>query len=206
MKQVLTDRGAEYKNQTLEELCQMLQIDLKHSTAYHHETLGTVERNHRTLYEYLRSYLNKDLSNWDEFLKTFTYCYNITPSSSLGLKYTPYELVFGRKANSLNILKRKEIDPKELRYRLQIANSIANNLIKMFKIKSKENYDHNLNKIDLAIGDYVIVTIEDKHKLQNLFKGPYKVNKLLDKNVEIQNIENNKLEVVHKNRVRKYIK
>lgn len=214
MRQALTDRGTEYKNQTLEELCQMLQIDLRHSTAHHHETVGTVERNHRTLNEYLRSYLNEDLSNWDEFLRKFTYCYNITPNSSLGLKYTPYELVFGRKANTFEILRRNEIEPlynvdnyaKELKYRLQIANSIANGLIQMSKIKSKQIYDKDSNKINLEIGDYVIVTNEDKHKLQNIYSGPYQVTKLIDKNVEIKNIDDNKLYTVHKNRVKKYTK
>lgn len=214
MQQVLSDRGTEYKNQTLEELCRILQIELVHSTAYHHETLGTVERNHRTLNEYLRSYLDKNLSNWDEFLRKFTYCYNITPNSSLGLRYTPYELVFGKKPVILNIFKGNKIDPlynidnyaKELKYRLQIANSIASELVQLSKHRSKQIYDKKINTINLAIGDDVIITNEDRHKLENLFLGPYKVTRLLDKNIEIRNQINNKLSIVHKNRVRKYIK
>lgn len=33
MQQILTDRGTEYKNQTLQELCEMLQVELRHSTS-----------------------------------------------------------------------------------------------------------------------------------------------------------------------------
>lgn len=198
----------------MEELCEILQIELKHSTAHHHETVGTIERNHRTLNEYLRSYLDKDLSNWDELLRKFTYCYNITPNSSLNLKYTPYELVFGKKPFILNILQRNDIEPlynvdnyaKELKYRLQIANSIASELIKMSKVRNKQFYDKKLNIIQLKIADQVIVTNNDKHKLQNLYSGPYTVTKLLDKNVEIFNSETNKPTTVHKNRVKKYTK
>lgn len=89
---------------------------------------------------------------------------------------------------------------------MQIANSIANELIKLSKIKTKKFYDKKIVKIDLNIGDSVIVTNEDKHKLQNLYSGPYTVTKLLDKNIELYNHENNKVITVHKNRVRKYTK
>lgn len=54
--------------------------------------------------EYLRNYLNESRSNWKDCLTHFTYCYNITPNSSLNLRYTPYKLVFVEKPNALNIL------------------------------------------------------------------------------------------------------
>lgn len=130
------------------------------------------------------------------------------------MKYTPYELVFGRKPHSLNIFRKNLIEPlynvdnyaKELKYRLQIANSIACKLTEMSKIKSKKTYDKNLNKIDLDIGDSVVITNEDRHKLQNLYSGPYKVTKLFDKNIEILDELNGKTKIIHKNRVRKYNK
>lgn len=56
VKTVLTDRGTEYKNQVWNEVCRVLEIEHKTSTAYHHQT---IERNHRVFNEYLRSYLNE---------------------------------------------------------------------------------------------------------------------------------------------------
>lgn len=212
MQSVLTDRGTEYKNQTLEEMCKMLNIELRHSTAHHHETVGTIERNHRTLNEYLRSYIDMNLSNWDDFIRKFTYCYNITPNVSLGLKYTPFELVFGKKPLCFDVLKRKLIEPiynmddyaKELKYRLQIACSVANGLLKMAKSKYKEYYDDNLNKLQVKVNDKILITNEDRHKLEKLYLGPFTVTKVFDKNVEFIDEAKGKISIVHKNRVKKY--
>jgi len=38
------------------------------STAHHHQTVGTVERSHRTFNEYIRSYISIDKNDWDEWL------------------------------------------------------------------------------------------------------------------------------------------
>ena len=53
----------------------MLKIEHNVSTACHHETIGGVEKNHRLLNEYLRSYCNGNLENWDIYLRYFTFCY-----------------------------------------------------------------------------------------------------------------------------------
>lgn len=62
---LLSDMGTEYRNKVLEELCKLLKIDKKLSTAYHHQTVGAVERTHRTFNEYIRSYISTDKSDWD---------------------------------------------------------------------------------------------------------------------------------------------
>lgn len=213
MREIVTDAGSEYKNKTLDELCQMLHIILLHSTAYHHETVGIIERNHRTLNEYLRTYLNETRSNWEENLKYFTYCYNITPNSSLDMKFTPFELLYGRKTNNLHIFSDNKIDPlynidnysKELKYRLQIAHSIALNLINKTKVRVKKQYDTILNPIILQQGDKVLISNDGGHKLEKLYLGPYIVISVNDKNVEVLNEKDNKISIVHKNRLKKYI-
>ncbi len=191
----------------------MLQISLVHSTAHHHETVGTVERNHRTFNEYLRTYLNDSRSNWEECLRCFTYCYNITPNSSFDLKFTPYELIYGRNANALNIFLNNNVEPlynvddysKELKFRLQIAHSLALRLIEKSKMNVKKQYDKNIRPISLQIGDKVLITNEAGHKLEKRYLGPYVINKIIDKNVEITDEFENKKTIVHKNRVKKYI-
>lgn len=68
-------------------------LDIEHyfSTPYHHRTLGTFEKSHRTFNEYLPSYLNSGINQWDEMLPYFFYCYNTT--SSRAHDFTPFELV-----------------------------------------------------------------------------------------------------------------
>lgn len=93
---ILTDCGTEYKNQILRELCKLLNIKQAFSTPYHHQTVGTVERNHRVLNEYFRAYL-KNQQSWEEYIKYYTFCFNTTPHTSFGFRYSPFELVFGKK-------------------------------------------------------------------------------------------------------------
>ena len=58
MKTLISDMGTEYKNTILTELCNLLKINQIISTAYHHQTLGTVERSNMTFNEYVRSYIS----------------------------------------------------------------------------------------------------------------------------------------------------
>lgn len=73
MKEIRTDCGTEYKNQIINELCKILEIKHSFSTPYRHETVGSIERNHRFFNQYLRSYMN-EVMEWEGYLKYFTYC------------------------------------------------------------------------------------------------------------------------------------
>jgi len=72
----------------------MLKFKKIQSTAFHPESQGSIERSHRVLTEYLRHYVNKDQTNWDEWVPFGTYVHNTTVHSATG--FTPFELLFGR--------------------------------------------------------------------------------------------------------------
>lgn len=57
IKTILSDRGTEFANNVVEEVCKVLNIEQRKSTPYRHETVGAIERTHRVFNEYLRSYL-----------------------------------------------------------------------------------------------------------------------------------------------------
>lgn len=57
MRRIRTDMGTEYCNNVIKQLCQLMQIDHKTSTPYHHQSVGTIERSRRTFNEYIRSYV-----------------------------------------------------------------------------------------------------------------------------------------------------
>lgn len=186
----------------------MLKYEHRFSTAYHHESVGTIERNHRVLNAYLRSYLIDDSTDWDVYAKYFEFCYNTTPNSVHN--YTPFELVFGRKAN-LPVNTFDKIDPvyntdnyiKELKYRLQITNKRARELIVKYKNKMKEIYDKNSNEIVLNVGDKIKIRDFAKHKLDSVYRGPYVVKEISEENVIAEDPVTQKKVTVHKNRVRK---
>jgi len=207
VKEIITDNGTEFKNQILFEMCKLLKIEHKTSTPYHHQTLGVVERNHRTFNEYLRSYISTDKSDWDDWIKFFAFCYNTTPSTVHG--YAPFELVYGKTPNVLEFLQTKNIDQiynveaydKELKYRLQVAQKRAFDLIETAKLKSKNYYDTNAKPQKIHVNDMVFLKNDGSHKLDSVFRGPYQV-------LETDELGNCKIDmhskklIVHKNRLK----
>lgn len=178
MRNMRTDMGTEYRNEIFKALTQLLNIQHDFSTPYHHESVGSVERSHRVLNAYLRSYLHENNDDWDLYAKYFQFCYNTTPNSSNEHNYTPFELVFGRRAN-LPIEKFEKIEPiytidnyiKELKFRLQTTNLKTKEILTKYKMKMKERFDKNTNEIILKIGDSVKIRDETGNKLSSVYKG-----------------------------------
>lgn len=213
MKTILTDKGTEYLNSTLKELCALFNINKDHSTPYRHETLGSIERSHRSLNEYLRSYLEEANADWETNLKFFSYCYNTTPNTTLEFKYTPFELVYSKKPLSFDFMLSNRIDPlynidefaKESKYRLQIAVKEAKKFVEKSKLKSKSMYDRNINPLNIKLGDQVMLIDFTRNKISDpIYKAPYVVEEIINTNLKIRNPQNNRIIEVHKNNVRKY--
>lgn len=209
-KVIRTDLGTEYRNEIIEELCKLCNIKHNFSTAYHHESLGSIERSHRVFNEYLRSYINND--EWDTQLGYFCYCYNTSFHSSLNHEYTPFELIFGKRANDIEAISRDNfrITPvynidnyiKIIKYNLELCHKRAHEFIKKFKMRNKNLYDKNSNSLNIKINDMVLVKQEPYHKFKPVYSGPFKVDAIDGKNITIN--LNDKPYQIHKNRVVKY--
>lgn len=206
MKQIRTDMGTEYRNELLSELCKLLKIEQTFSTAYHHQTVGTIERNHRVFNEYIRSFVT-DISEWDQYLMYFTFLYNTSQNSCFEEKYTPYELVFGKSVNTLEFIG-KEIDPpynlenyvKELKYRLQASHERAKVLLEKTKLRNKSFYDKQTRPIDVSVGDKILLRKEPYDKHSSIYSGPFTVVEVTHCNVRIEAVDK-KQQIVHKNRI-----
>lgn len=207
VKQIRTDLGTEYCNEILKELCKLMNIDYSPSTAYHHQSLGTVERSHRTFNEYLRAYVDNQKDDWDIYLNYFQFCYNISKHESNGNKYSPFELVFGKKPTLPCDILNGQIDPiynidnyvKEFKFRLQNAHNQSVKIIEKMKFRNKLYYDRNINPIDIKIGELVFMNKEPYDKHNKIRTGPYEVLEINHPNVTIK--MGNKKYVVHKNRL-----
>lgn len=205
-KSIRTDLGTEYKNEVFNELSNMLKIKHRFSTSYHHQTLGSIERNHRVFNEYIRSY--SDTNTWDVQLKYFCYCYNTSFNASLNHSFTPFELIFGKKANEIEFLDEK-ISPvynidnyiKILKHTLQKSYQKAVELVEKSKQKNKQLYDRKVNPIELNINDLVLIKKEPYNKFTPVYSGPHKIIQIDEHNVTIE--LNNKPYSVNKNRILK---
>ena len=209
MKVLGSDRGTEYVNEILTELCKLFDISRTTATSYHHRSMGTVERVHRTFNEYVRSYINTNRSDWDIYLSYFTYCFNTTPSDSLG-GYCPFTLIFGKLPNNYEFLNSTHIDPiynfenyhTEVKFRLQYANKLAHKFLEKFKQERKFNYDKTAKPSKVNIDDKVLIENEDRKKFDPMYKGPYIVKDIQGPNALIFNEKTKKEKLVHKDKIK----
>lgn len=163
---------------------------------------------YKNLNAFLRIQIDSHPETWSSWLPFWSFAYNTTVHAET--KFTPYELVFGKKCSlpsnltlDLEPLYNYDHYPCELKYRLQLSQKEARNNL----IQSKENRkiicDKYTKPIHYNVNDLVLLKNETGNKLSDLYSGPYKVVKDRLPNVEI--IKNGKNELVHKNRTKLYI-
>jgi hypothetical protein len=78
-------------------LCKLLKVYKLNTSAYHPDSNGALERTHKTTVECLRCFCNPRGTDWHNCLPFACFVYNTTPHTMIG--YTPYVILFGRKAN-----------------------------------------------------------------------------------------------------------
>lgn len=205
-KSMRSDRGTEYVNEVIKELCKMIGAEQKISTAHHHQSLGTVERNHREFNKYIRLFLENSLGEWDIYLEYFTFWYNLEKHGSNSYRYSPFELVYARSPNLPSDLVSGEVQPlynvenyvKEAKFRLQRAHIETRKFIDKLKEANKKQYDKTAKPIDIKLNDTVYLRTEPYHKQKELSKK-YKVIRDEHPNVLIANETGSLL--VHKKRI-----
>lgn len=208
---IVSDQGTEFVNAIMRELCGLMKIEHRVSAPYHHQTMGSIERTHRVFNEYLRSYLSTG-EDWEECMKYFVYCYNTAYHAAFDHRYTPFELVFGRRNTIPDFVQNERIDPlynlddyvKEARYRMQVTYQAARRLLELRKNSTKSIYDRNINPLEVKIGDKVLLRNEARGKHESMFRGPYLVVRINEPNVEILDEKTNRAKTVHKNNVSRF--
>ena len=73
---IVSDRGPQWNSDFFEQICDILKIRLKLSTAYHPQTNGLVERTNEVVEAALRHFVAADHRNWDEFLPFIEFALN----------------------------------------------------------------------------------------------------------------------------------
>ena len=92
---LISDQGSEFTATVTKELCSLLQVPQQFSMSFVHHTLGACERTHRTLASRLTPYMNKQSSNWDQYLPAVVFAMNNAVNASTG--YSPFEIIFGER-------------------------------------------------------------------------------------------------------------
>lgn len=90
----VTDRGSEFSNVLVKEMCELMGTRKVQTTAVNPRSDGLAENLMRTIKDMLVRYCNHYTDNWDEFLGNIAATYNSLVNEATG--YTPFYLMFGR--------------------------------------------------------------------------------------------------------------
>ena len=187
-KSILTDQGTNFAAELFKQTCSFLKIKQLWSTPYHPQTQGALERSHSTLKEYLKSYVNENQTNWPRYVYTAMLAYNT--STHCTTNFTPYELLYGHKPFIPNSIYETAPDVtysdyvRVLQQRLSYSRQKAIENMLRSKGISKTYYDQKSKPKKYKVGDFVYIRnhLRLRKALSPIWKGPYKVIKILGNN------------------------
>jgi transposase InsO family protein len=90
---IVSDRGPQFASRVWKELCRLLGIKVKLSTAYHPQTDGQSERANREMERYLRTFVSFEQDDWVRLLPAAEFAANA--ASSEATKLSPFEVTRG---------------------------------------------------------------------------------------------------------------
>lgn len=208
-KIIISDNGPAFVAETFKQMAKLLDIKHIKTTPYHPQSNGGIERYHRTLGQYIRSYVQKSPMTWNKYLQYFAFSHNIAIHSTTG--YAPHSLVFGFDIEIPVSIKRSRHNydygsyHNELLTQLKEAHSRAKELIQKRKLENKKYYDkkNGQSNLELKRNDLVLVLNDvRKSKFDNKYSGPFRVEEIVSPAVtKIK--KNKKSVVVHNDKIKK---
>lgn len=98
---ITSDRGTQFVSEFWSNVCQMLHITRRLSTAYHPETDGSTERMNQTVEGYLRRFCNYQQSDWSDWLSICELAINNRDAATTGV--SPFFLSHGYNVEPLEL-------------------------------------------------------------------------------------------------------
>ena len=95
-EQLHSDQGRNFESQVIGEVCKLLEVAKTHTTPYHPQSDGVVERFNRTLLDMLATAVRDQPFCWEDHLRRLCMAYNTSVHPTTG--YTPFYLMYGRQA------------------------------------------------------------------------------------------------------------
>uniref|UniRef100_A0A3P9MPA9 Gypsy retrotransposon integrase-like protein 1 n=1 Tax=Oryzias latipes TaxID=8090 RepID=A0A3P9MPA9_ORYLA len=159
------DQGREFENKLFAKLQEYSEVSGSHTTPYHPQGNGQVERFNRTLLAMLRNLPEHAKTDWKASLAKVVHAYNCTRSEATG--YAPYFLLFGRQPrlpiDLMFGLTVKDQSPshedyaEKWRTRMTEAYQLASKTAIKEGVRGKSHYDKKIYGAELNPGCRVLV-------------------------------------------------
>ena len=216
-EQLHSDMGAQFESTLLKEVSKLLDINKTHTTPYHPQEDGLVERLNRTMLAILATMVDEHGEDWENYLSKICFAYNTCEHTSTG--FAPFYLMFGRQAKiPLDIVYGSSntavVTPSQyaskLRHSLEESYQLTHKHSLGAACRQKAHYDSKVHGKPFKVGDLVwlCTPVRGRKKSKKLhcpWTGPFKVVKQISALVyRIQNIESRKHQIVHFERLKSY--
>ena len=191
---IISDRGHEFTAHLFQEVWKAMGTELRMSTAYHPQSDGGTERLIRELELQLRSFANREGTNWNDRLPIVEMHYNSTVHASTGK--TPYEmdgvdwrdqwaLTMQAPASATNNDQAKDL-LTSIRTTWEDARQV---MIKM-REQQRKYADKRRRDERYELGDQVMLRTENlavgRGKLSDRWVGPFRVSEVRDNGVNVR--------------------
>ena len=211
---MITDQGRNVDGSAVQELCQDLGIQKRHTTPYHPDSDGMAERHIGFVKQVMRCLLlerNLEKGSWPSLLPEVSfYCNNLDNSSS---KISPHLLTFGRQPRapidmliSSNETGTNSTDFEYLEILLEKKEAlieVARNNQADSRLVAKNWYDTDKRVSNINTGDLIMLKKEQrKDALDVKFEGPFEVRER--RGVIVQIAMGSGKKWVHLNRCKEY--
>ena len=186
MRELLSDQGSSFKNKLVAQLCKLLNIKHRFSSAHHPQTDGKAERMIQTVIRSLKLTCENQ-TQWVEKLTPVLMSYRSTVSMAIGM--SPYHALFGREMVTgidTNLLQDFSKSPNIQSYmtqlvpRLQLTHEIIQQNLRDGQAKSKLYYDKTSAEPQIQVGQKVLMhdpttKIGECPKFKRRWTGPYMI-------------------------------
>ena len=199
---LLSDRGANFLSDILQEVYKLLGIKKVNTSAYHPQSDGLVERFNRTLTDMLAKTVDQSGRDWDKRIPYVLYAYRTSVQEST--KESPFFLLYGRDGRlpteaaltQPRTCYQVDIDDfkTDLVCNLSEAWELARHNISQSQKKQKQHYDKGTRPKDYHVGDRVFVhmpgDVQGKAwKFARPFHGPYRILELTPTNASVRLVD-----------------
>jgi len=164
--QIISDRGVQYSAKLFQEWCKILGIESTMLTAYHPQTNEQTEHVNQALEQYLRCYVDYNLSNWLDLLLSAEFTYN--NQAHKGIKESLFYLEYGRhpRVGPILVKESPQRDLNDLMYKRQEALEQAKAALTLAAERMKWYYNKKVQSIPFKVGDKVLLNLKDYQTME----------------------------------------
>ena len=95
-EKILSDQGKEHKSAVWDSICNLLDIEKLHTTAYHPQCDGQSEKAVQQIKKMIRAHVDEQQDDWDIGLSQLCFSYNSSVHETTGV--SPFYFMFGRES------------------------------------------------------------------------------------------------------------